>query len=531
MNLIIRVLSSAEAQCLATKGMMNMSRRQATPTLSRIVFLLLSLCMYVGTATAAVANTLTATLNGGREIGTIGDPDGFGSASVTFNPDRTQVTFQVTASLLANVTGGHIHRGTATVSGPILVPFVSEANPFVNGKAVTVPVDRALADEILGNPAGFYVNLHTPEFPAGAIRGQLSAANARSLGPIVRITSPSADSFVAPGEGSPGAGSPNGTGFAINVEFVTRDPINLSVREAANIRDTTLLGQPNPLFPGFFVFFDCDLPKPDGGVIPKNTNLASLFNIAGTDDTPGEGITVWAGWHVLESIPAGVDSFSMTAGVRDSAGRVAFDRVTLRVQRGATLLSGQTLTPAPLASLPGDGVDDADGPELVMIAPRVPTRIARGPAGTPVAPAGSLFFIQLGIRDRSRGGIGITEGLIADRTQVPNPTVNPAGGPNRNFPGLLFTFDVPLRQPNGNLIPAGANLAPLFDIAGSEIDKEGYVVVTADWVVGGSVEIPAGKDFITLTARVTNNLGRTSTVRQVVGVSDVVSGQDLTSTP
>lgn len=505
--------------------------RQVTHTRSRFASLMLLACMFFGAATAAEARTLVATLNGAREIGTTGDPDGFGTASVTFNSDLTQVTFQVTASLVGNVTAGHIHRGSSSVSGPIVVPFVSQANPFENGKAVTVTVDRALAVEIVTNPAGFYVNLHTPEFPAGAIRGQLAVAKAKSLGPIVRITSPLADSFVAPGEGRPGAGSPNGTGFAINVEFVTRDPISLTVREAANIRDASLVGKPNPLFPGFFVFFDCDLPKPDGGVIPKDTNLASLFNIAGVDDTPGEGVTVWAGWHVLESIPDDVDSFTMTAGVRDNAGRVAFDRVTLHVQRGATLLSGQTLTPAPLPSLPGDGVDDPDGPELTMIAPRVPTRIARGPAGTPVTPAGSLFFIQLGIRDRSRAGIGITEGLIGDRTQVPNPTVNPTGGPNRNFPGLEFTFDVPLRQPNGNLIPAGANLAPLFDVAGSEIDKDGYVVVTADWVVGGSVEVPAGKDFVTLTARVTDNLGRTSTVRQIVGISDVVNGQDLTSTP
>ena len=33
--------------------------------------------------------------------------------------------------------------------------------------------DRALVKEILQNPAGFYVNVHTSDFPAGAVRGQL----------------------------------------------------------------------------------------------------------------------------------------------------------------------------------------------------------------------------------------------------------------------------------------------------------------------------------------------------------------------
>ena len=43
------------------------------------------------------------------------------------------------------------------------------------------------------------------------------------LAPIVRIVSPLADSRVAPGEAKLGVKSPNGSGFVVNLEIVTRD--------------------------------------------------------------------------------------------------------------------------------------------------------------------------------------------------------------------------------------------------------------------------------------------------------------------
>ena len=127
--------------------------------------------------------------------------------------------------------------------------------------------------------------------PHGAVKGDLA--------PIVRIVSPLADSGVAPGEGKIGAGSPNGTGFLVNLEIVTRDKTPVSLRESTNIRNVDLLnvGALNPNAPGLYFFFDVDLITPDGRVLPKFNNFASAFNIAGTDDTPGDGVTAWLGWH------------------------------------------------------------------------------------------------------------------------------------------------------------------------------------------------------------------------------------------
>ncbi len=75
--------------------------------------------------------------------------------------------------------------------------------------------------------------------------------------PLVRIVSPLADALIPSGEGHVGAGSLNGTGFALNLEIVTHDT-RVAATEAVDIRDTSLLGKPNPKLPRMFVFFDTD---------------------------------------------------------------------------------------------------------------------------------------------------------------------------------------------------------------------------------------------------------------------------------
>ena len=378
-------------------------------------------------------------------------------------------------------------------------------------------------------------------------------ANHRGLAPIVRIVSPLADSMIAGGT----SGSPNGTNMVVNVEVVTRDSTPLEVRAATEappvfgIRhvDELLQGKRNPDAPGLVVFFDVPLIMPDGTVMPAYTNFASAFNVAGSDDTPGPGETTWFGWHVLESLAADVDQVSMTVAFVDSANRVGYDQVHLAVDRSVS--SGQALTPPPESfTKTASTVDDGKGPEVSMIAPRVPTSLAIGTQGVSGGPIltpsnGSLFFIQVSSLDRHGAGIAVSEnglttagtplntsiptGLIFDPTAIPSAG-NP-GGPNRNFPGLTVTFDVALRQPNGNVVPAGTNLAGLFDVAGSEIDASGAIRTTADWVVGGALLLPPGKQNITVDASVTDNAGHTGTARNIFSVSKKVSGQDLTITP
>jgi hypothetical protein len=207
-----------------------------------------------------------------------------------------------------------------------------------------------------------------------------------------------------------------------------------------------------------------------------------------------------------------------------------------------TKSSGQTLTPEPTPVTGNEGA--ADAPEVALIAPRVPSSIAAGPQDDTLnATNGALFFIQVSAVAQGNAEIAVSEngirqdvtnpvvGLITDGSQIPNPTTGARGGPNRNFPGLELTFSVPIRQGNGNIVPAGVNLAPLFNVAGSEIDATGRVRVTADWVVGAALLVPTDQNTVTITAKVTDTFGRTGVTRSIVTISKSQSGQNLTLNP
>lgn len=116
----------------------------------------------------------TTTLTGAAEIPGPGDPDGSGTASLTLNPGQEEVCFELSVSnITLPTTGAHIHVGTATQFGPVVVGLTPPGTSGTSSGCVSADRDLILA--IIKNPENYYVNVHTvPLYAAGAVRGQLS---------------------------------------------------------------------------------------------------------------------------------------------------------------------------------------------------------------------------------------------------------------------------------------------------------------------------------------------------------------------
>jgi aldose sugar dehydrogenase len=117
---------------------------------------------------------LSTELSGAAEVPGPGDPDGSGTASLRLNPEKGEVCFELTVSNIAlPATGAHIHAGTVTEAGPVVVALTP---PDASGSSsgCVNDVDRALIRNIIQHPEQYYVNVHNTEFPDGVVRGQLS---------------------------------------------------------------------------------------------------------------------------------------------------------------------------------------------------------------------------------------------------------------------------------------------------------------------------------------------------------------------
>lgn len=113
-------------------------------------------------------------LTGEAEAPGPGDEDGSGMAWITVDEAAGEVCFALTVSNIAlPATGAHIHAGEAGVAGPVVVGLVPPGEEGASSGCVAVE-DEALLANIVANPDEYYVNVHTDEFPDGAVRGQLS---------------------------------------------------------------------------------------------------------------------------------------------------------------------------------------------------------------------------------------------------------------------------------------------------------------------------------------------------------------------
>lgn len=139
-----------------------------------LLCVVLILTMLAVTGVAARGLTFTTTLSGAAEIPGPGDPDGTGTATITLSPGASEVCWEIQVSgILLPASAAHIHFiDPATGFGGVLVGLSGpDATGHASGCATTT---RENIVNILANPEGYYVNVHNSDYPAGALRGDLS---------------------------------------------------------------------------------------------------------------------------------------------------------------------------------------------------------------------------------------------------------------------------------------------------------------------------------------------------------------------
>ena len=113
-------------------------------------------------------------LTGAAERPDPADPDGSGTAWLTLNSGQQEVCWVIfVENITLPATAAHIHVAPSTDPGPVVIPLSApDATGWATGCATDV--DRELIKAIQQNPSAYYVNVHNADYPAGAVRGQLS---------------------------------------------------------------------------------------------------------------------------------------------------------------------------------------------------------------------------------------------------------------------------------------------------------------------------------------------------------------------
>ncbi|MEU6349882.1 CHRD domain-containing protein [Streptomyces sp. NPDC047072] len=129
---------------------------------------------------------LAASLRGANEVPVaggpaVGDKDGAAVEFLKVKGDRISVAVKWAG--VDRPTALHIHQGARGVNGGIKVEFTDLLkNSRRNSVTGTVKVkDKALLAKLKSDPGSFYANLHTKQFPGGAVRGQFHKVTVASF--------------------------------------------------------------------------------------------------------------------------------------------------------------------------------------------------------------------------------------------------------------------------------------------------------------------------------------------------------------
>jgi hypothetical protein len=148
--------------------------------MKKIILTLIAVVLAIGVSPLAQASTsitkLVVSAKGVDEKPNNGAIHGSASGTFTLNTTKNAICFtNMKTKGLANVIAAHIHLGATGIDGSVFVTVVISNFNRVGQTCMKV-AHRVLVD-IANHPTDYYFNVHTKDFPGGAVRGQLKKSS------------------------------------------------------------------------------------------------------------------------------------------------------------------------------------------------------------------------------------------------------------------------------------------------------------------------------------------------------------------
>jgi hypothetical protein len=163
-------------------------KRRALPTITAMALILI---VVLAAVAIAQPRNVTTKLSGAQEVADEPvETRAHGTSKVQLSKDGTELEYWINVAQIENITMAHIHLGPRGENGPVVAWLYPDGPPaqLMPGRSNGRFAAGTLTDDDLVGPmaggeiadlweairaGNAYVNVHTSQFPAGEIRGQL----------------------------------------------------------------------------------------------------------------------------------------------------------------------------------------------------------------------------------------------------------------------------------------------------------------------------------------------------------------------